>query len=109
MVQALGGETDRGADLIIAADALVYLGDLAPLLSHVARVLSPGGLFAFTVEAHAGEGFTLGAGLRYGHSPSYLRQAIVECGLTLRDLSPASTRTDGGVPVPGFVVVASQS
>ena len=35
---------DDGADLIVAADALVYLSDLAPLFREVFRVLEFGGL-----------------------------------------------------------------
>jgi len=108
MVAALRGEPDGSADLVLAADAMVYLGDLAPLCGEVTRVLTSGGLFAFTVEAHQGEGFSLGAGLRYTHSESYLRATISAAGLTLHDVSAASTRTDGGVPVPGYVVVAEK-
>lgn len=108
MVAALRNEPDVSADLILAADAMVYLGDLAPLCGEVARVLMTGGVFAFTVEAHAGEGFSLGAVLRYTHSETYLRAVIEAAGLELRELSAASTRRDGGVPVPGFVVVAEK-
>jgi predicted TPR repeat methyltransferase len=109
MVQALSNEPAADADLILAADAMVYLGDLAPLLAEASRVLLQSGLLAFTVEAHDGEGFGLGAGLRYAHSEMYLRTAIDTAGLELRDLSAVATRTDGGVPVPGFVVVAEKS
>jgi predicted TPR repeat methyltransferase len=109
MVQTLNDESMASADLIMAADAMVYLGDLAPVLTEAARVLSPNGLLAFTVEAHDGDGFALGAGLRYTHSETYLRSMITAAGLTLRDLAAASTRTDGGVPVPGLVVVAEKA
>ena len=109
MRQALSEEADGSADLIIAADAMVYLGDLAPVLGEAARVLMSNGLLGFTVEAAVGDGFGLGAGLRYTHSEAYLRAAVTTAGLVLHDLSVASTRTDGGVPVPGFVVIAEQT
>lgn len=109
MVQALSNEAETSADLILAADAMVYLGDLTILFGEAARVLMPNGLLAFTVEAHDGEGFGLGAGLRYAHSEVYVRGAIEGAGLMVRDLAAVSTRTDGGVPVPGFVVVAEKS
>jgi predicted TPR repeat methyltransferase len=108
IVQALAGEADASADLILAADVLVYVGDLAPLLAQVARVLTVGGLVAFTVEAHAGDGFTLGGGLRYAHGKPYLHAAIAAANLTVLELGEVSTRTDGGAPVPGFVVVAEK-
>src|SRR5258706_5727925 len=41
-------------DLIIAGDALIYHGDLLPVLSGAARRLDPGGFCLFTVERIAG-------------------------------------------------------
>ena len=55
------------ADLVIAADSLPYMPDLAPLSREVARVLDEGGLFAFTVETHDGDGVILRETLRYAH------------------------------------------
>ena len=68
MAEGLRGKPDASADLILAADAMVYVPDLAPVLREAMRVLIPGGLFAFTVETHDGEGVTIGKGLRYAHS-----------------------------------------
>jgi SAM-dependent methyltransferase len=42
--------------LVLAADVFVYVNDLGPIVAAVARVLAPGGLFAFTVETHSGDG-----------------------------------------------------
>jgi predicted TPR repeat methyltransferase len=39
-----------GADLIVAADVLIYLNSLEPLFDVVQKALSPGGLFAYTTE-----------------------------------------------------------
>jgi len=50
MLEGLRGRFDGSADLILAADAMVYVADLAPVLKHARRVLAPGGLFAFTVK-----------------------------------------------------------
>lgn len=106
MVQALRGEADGSADFIFSADAVVYLSDLAPLLLEVARVLSPDGLFACTLETHDGNGVVLGVGLRYAHSTGYVADGLKQAGLTLLHAAPASTRDESGVPVPGLVVVA---
>jgi predicted TPR repeat methyltransferase len=65
LVEALEREQAR-ADLIVAADAFVYFPDLGPLCRAAARVLEPGGLFAFTAEMHEGAGVVLGEKLRYG-------------------------------------------
>ncbi|HZE47688.1 MAG TPA: methyltransferase domain-containing protein, partial [Xanthobacteraceae bacterium] len=56
MAQGLRGKADASADLILAADAMVYVADLAPILFEAQRVLMPGGLVAFTTETHDGEG-----------------------------------------------------
>jgi predicted TPR repeat methyltransferase len=70
----------------------------------VARVLAPGGLFAFTVETHAGEGVELGPKLRFAHGENHVRAAL--SGLRLLSVTPASTRNEAGAPVPGLIVVA---
>lgn len=96
---------DAAFDLVIAADVLVYMGNLAPLFAQVARVLRPGGLFAFTVQHHNGQGFVLGEDARFAHSAAYLRAVRHGAGLSTFLLEPASTRQDRGVEVPGLVAV----
>jgi predicted TPR repeat methyltransferase len=108
MVQGLTGRSDAGADLILAADAVVYVSDLAPLLREAARVLVPGGLLAFTAETHGGEGVILGQGLRYAHGAAYVQGAIAAAGLTLSRLDDLSARNEDNAPVPGLVVVATK-
>ena len=98
----LAGEPEGSADLVLAADVLVYLGDLAPLVAGVARVLAPGGLFAFTVQARRGDGYALGADLRFAHSDAYLHERAGAAGFRLR-LSEAWARREHGAPVPGRV------
>jgi predicted TPR repeat methyltransferase len=109
MVEGLRGRPDASADLILAADAMVYLSDLAPLLRQAARVLAAGGLIAFTVETHGGEGVILGEGLRYAHGAGYVRAALGEAGLALARLDDLSARNEDNAPVPGLVVVAAKS
>jgi predicted TPR repeat methyltransferase len=93
-------------DLVIAADVFVYINDIAPIIVAVARVLAPDGLLAFTVETHSGDGVTLLPTLRFAYGEAYLRKAIADAGLSLRELSKAAVRTEKGVPVDGLVVVA---
>jgi predicted TPR repeat methyltransferase len=109
IVEGLGNRPEAGADLILAADVMVYVHDMTPLLAEVARVLAPGGLFAFTVESHAGEDVILGEGLRYTHSANCVRALVAAAGLPLHRLEPASSRTENGMQVPGLVVVAAKT
>jgi len=46
MAQGLRGKPDASVDLILAADAMVYVAELAPVLFEARRVLMPGGLVA---------------------------------------------------------------
>ena len=107
IVEGLAGQPAASADLILAADVMVYVHDMTPLLREVARVLAPGGLFAFTLESHGGEGVLLGEGLRYAYGSSRVRELIADAGLALSQMEPASSRTESGVEVPGLVVAVS--
>jgi predicted TPR repeat methyltransferase len=109
MVAGLSGKGDASADLVLAADAFCYVPELAPVLAEVRRVLAAGGLLAFTVETHDGEGVMIGEGLRYAHAAEYLRATIGGVGLKLAHLEQASPRTEDNEPVRGLVVVASKT
>ena len=108
IVEGLQRQPDASADLIVAADVMVYVHDMAPLLAEVARVLVSGGMFAFTAESHAGEGVLLGAGLRYSHGESLVRALIGAAGLTPDRLESAWCRIESGTEVAGLVVVAAK-
>jgi predicted TPR repeat methyltransferase len=109
MLEGLRGKPDASANLILAADAMVYLSDLVPVLRETKRVLAGGGLLAFTVETHGGEGVILGEGLRYAHAAAYVRTSLGEAGLVLSRLEDLSARNEDNVPVPGLVVVAEKT
>jgi predicted TPR repeat methyltransferase len=98
---------DARYHLILAADVLVYLDELAPLLQAAALVLAPSGVIAFDVETHDGKGSILRDTLRYAHGAAQVRAAIAEAGLRLSSLDPAASRSEQGLAVPGLVVVAS--
>lgn len=106
MVEGLRSRPQASAELVLAADAMVYLADLSPVLNEAGRVLTPGGLLAFTVETHEGEGVILGKGLRYAHSAEYVRDIIAKAELKLAHLEAASPRNENNEPVRGLVVVA---
>jgi predicted TPR repeat methyltransferase len=89
-------------DLIVAADTLVYLGDLAPIFAGARRRLKPGGLFLFTVEKTVSEGYELGPKRRYRHSELYLRQEAERIGLEVMGLLDCSPRDEAKVPVAGL-------
>lgn len=109
MVEALRQKPDASADLMLAADAFVYVSDLQPVLIEVKRVLTVSGLIAFTLETHNGDGVAIGAGLRYAHGAEYVHNAICSAGLKLAMLEEASPRTEDNESVRGLVVVATKT
>ncbi len=107
----LADEAADGAryDLVLAADVLVYVNDLAPIMAAIARVLAPGGVIAFTVETHCGDGAKLLPTLRYAHGEAYIRDVLAAAGLAPMHLAAATVRTEKGAPVDSLVVVAQAS
>jgi predicted TPR repeat methyltransferase len=98
-------ETLPGADkydLLLAADTLVYLGDLSQIFAAASRSLRPGGMFLFTVESKETDGFELGPKRRWRHSESYLRQQAARAGFEIAGLLSCAPRSEAGRPVEGF-------
>ncbi|MDX7951508.1 methyltransferase domain-containing protein [Lichenihabitans sp. Uapishka_5] len=107
---AIAATLDAGAyRLAIAADVLVYIGDLLPLFTGVARVLQPGGLLAATVQADTGKAYSLGTDLRFRHEAGYLRGSLDATGFGLLSLEACVTRQENCIDVPGLVFVARRA
>ncbi|MGZ5931397.1 MAG: methyltransferase [Rhizomicrobium sp.] len=95
-------------DLVLAADTLVYLGDLTATFSGAAHRLRPGGFFLFTVELSKGADFELGPKRRWRHSEAYIRRAATDAGLDVAGLLVCSPRSEAGVPVEGLAVALAR-
>jgi predicted TPR repeat methyltransferase len=97
-------------DAIVAADTLVYFGDLAPVIAAAAAALRGRGILAFTLEhlsaAQDNQEFCLEPHGRYSHSESYIRQVLAASGLAVRSIEPAKLRQEGDRDVMGLVVLA---
>jgi len=109
IVEGLRAKPDASANLLLAADAMCYVGEIVPMLAEARRVLAPGGLFAFTLETHKGDGVVIGAGLRYAHAAEYVRTKVTASGLAVAHLERASPRNEDNEPVQGLVVVAAKT
>jgi predicted TPR repeat methyltransferase len=101
------GLADHRADLITAADVLVYLGNLDNIFALVRELAAPGAVFAFSVEdAGEGRGFSLGRSLRYAHTRSYVGDVCARFGFSLRAETSTVIRHDAGQPIEGLLFVA---
>jgi predicted TPR repeat methyltransferase len=96
-------------DLILAADTLVYLGDLACVFRAAHARLAPDGYFLFTVEKADGEGFELGPKRRWRHSEVYLRALAAQAGFQVAGLLAAIPRHEAKLPVEGFAVALARA
>ena len=113
--------TERRYALVLAADVFVYLGALEPVFEGVMRVLEPGGVFAFSVEAAdagegadgpdpaaeaaaAGPGYVLRTTLRYAHTERYLRTLARSHGLRMCATQRHALRQDHGATIVGLCV-----
>ncbi|MFB2549730.1 class I SAM-dependent DNA methyltransferase [Ensifer soli] len=96
------------ADLVSAADVLMYLGDLKAAFAIVAALVAPHGRFAFSVEDAGAEGdVVLRPSLRYAHSEAYLRAMCDGHGLDIVAVERSVIRMDAGAPVHGLLCLAA--
>ncbi|MGR9244436.1 methyltransferase [Rhizobium leguminosarum] len=104
-LSGLFAETARHrADLVTAADVLMYLGNLESVFAIVGELAASGADIAFSVEDAAdGEGFHLAPSLRYAHSESYVRMLLARHGLEILKIVKSVIRKDGGKPVSGIL------
>jgi predicted TPR repeat methyltransferase len=96
-------------DCAVAADVLIYLGDLDPALAALRQALRPRGILACTLEATPADGYALKPSRRYGHSVGYLHRLAARHGCTVEAIEPAVLREDAENDVDGHVVVLRRS
>ena len=107
---AKGKAPENRANLVSAADVLMYLGNLDSVFVIASKLIADDGLFAFSVEDGGDEGdFVLRESLRYAHSERYIRQLCKRFGLDILDIHKTTIRNDGGKPVFGILFLARKS
>ena len=95
--------------LLVAADVLVYFGDLQPVFRAARRALQDGGAFAFTVEAQEAGDYTLRSSGRYAHTRAYLEALAQAHGFQVRSMEQQVLRKDDGQDLTGLVAVFSKT
>lgn len=98
-------ETDEKFDLIIAADSLIYTGDLSHLFEGVCRVLNQGAWFIFSIESQEKNKFYLQENGRYAHSIDYIQEIGQKNKINFSGAKEVILRYQEGKPVLGKVVV----
>jgi predicted TPR repeat methyltransferase len=99
-------QAPTSADLMVAADVLIYMGDLAPTFEAAFTALRPGGYFIFTVEAANVDRYRLDLNTRrYTHGEPYVKHLTKIYGFEEIVFDRPSLRLNKLAPVPGFLVV----
>lgn len=102
------GRPHHRADLIAAADVMMYLGNLDAAFANVAALMKPDGVFVFSVEkALADEGFELRQSLRYAHSAGHVEKMLAGHGMQTFASEETIIRMDAGEPIIGLLFLAN--
>ncbi|MDA0238941.1 MAG: methyltransferase domain-containing protein [Proteobacteria bacterium] len=100
----LNSAASRSFDLITAADVFVYVGALTDVFRQVARVLRPGGLFAFSIEKLGVGSFEISLSGRYKHSRAYIEDLANRFGFTQAHLEEVIIRQEFDNSIEGYLV-----
>ncbi len=81
-------------DVVLAADVLIYIGDLVELFEAVARALAPAGIFALSVELVAQGSYRLQSNGRYAHALAYLGSQAAAAGMSIISIEAIDIRAE---------------
>jgi predicted TPR repeat methyltransferase len=95
-------------ELLIAADVLPYLGDLAPLLETAASTGGKEAVFCLSCEAATEPGWILQPSGRYAHHPDYIRKTAEQTGWNVLHTSPTDIRKEKKEWIRGYVFILTR-
>lgn len=101
-------KTPEKFDLIIAADVLVYYGDLEKLFSLIIQHLKNNGIFAFSVEKTTHNNYELTASGRYQHQRDYLLRLAKQYQFKILSCEEKVLRKQDEKNVVGYIVILSR-
>jgi predicted TPR repeat methyltransferase len=112
IVAYLAAATPSGFDAVLAADVFIYLGNLDGIFRDVSRILSPHGVFAFSIETSTadkaggdGRDFVLQPSGHYAQTVGYVDRLAVASGFRIAEAFAATIRSGHGHVANGHVFV----
>ncbi len=102
-------ERPQAFDIAVAADVLIYFGDLATVFAAVRRALRSRGWFVFSVEAGDAAPYLLRPTRRYAHARAYVESLAVAQGFEVKHVDAVVLRTEGRAGVAGHLVVLQRA
>jgi len=94
-------------DVLVSADTLIYIGELAPMFAAAQAALRPGGTLVFTLEAlddAAGVDVRLTESGRYAHALPGLRARLAAAGFAVPTIASITPRFESARAVAGWLV-----
>lgn len=88
-------------NLLIAADVMIYVGDLNPVFKAAHQALQDGGQLLFSIEIMENGDYTLAENGRYRHSYTYIEALAIQHGLHIIAQQTSTLRTESRKPVEG--------
>jgi predicted TPR repeat methyltransferase len=95
-------------DLLIASGVLILFGDLLPIFQAAAKLLSPGGVFIFTLYRSDSDPVAVRHNLHFAHSEHYIRETAQAANLQVKLLEQHTHEFEQGIPQPGWVIALSK-
>ncbi|HVE43577.1 MAG TPA: tetratricopeptide repeat protein [Gammaproteobacteria bacterium] len=90
-------------DIVLAADVLVYEGDLSAIFAAVANALLPEGLFIFNTEMTNEKDYIVMDSGRFAHRKAYIEALTVNHGFSVLQYREIDLRVQDGFPVEGHL------
>ncbi len=94
-------QEEQRYDLVLAADLLTYLADLASLMQAVTRIAAPSCLFIFSTEHGKQRNWQVRPTGRFAHSPAYVARVAAENGWQIISSAQAELRREAEAWVQG--------
>ncbi|MFA6038634.1 MAG: tetratricopeptide repeat protein [Legionellales bacterium] len=92
-------------DLIIAADVLVYVGDLVLIFALCAKALKKHGIFVFTLERTDTHPYLLQKSMRFAHNEKYIENLAQIHGFEVLRHEHVVLRKQRNIPVASVIYV----
>ena len=99
---------DEIFDLILAADVLIYFGDLKPIFKKLDHISKPGTYFCFSTEKSTDQDFLLRRSGRFAHRSQYINKLCAETGWKILKAEPAKLRKERLEWIEGLICITSK-
>lgn len=99
---------DEHFKLILAADVLIYFGDLKPFFIKLTQIALPGTYLCFSTEKSTDQDFILRSSGRFAHGFEFVNQVCTQTGWKILKAEPAKLRKERFNWIEGMIYIATR-